>query len=108
DLARYDGRLVLEWVRDDPATGHTVTKTGAAEYDGSTGVVRLTTIFESGLPGEPALRWVRRDRLRLVGPDELAAFAEAAGLAVEELAGGYDLEPLGLGADRAVLVARKP
>ena len=107
DLSRYDGRLVLEWVRDDPETGHTVTKAGAAEYDAAAGVVRLTTIFESGLPGEPPSRWVRADRLRLVGPDELVAFAEAAGLAVEELAGGYDLEPLGPGADRAVLVARK-
>jgi len=108
DLARYDGRLVLEWVRDDPETGHTVTKTGAAEYDAASGVVRLTTIFESGLPGEPPARWVRADRLRLVGPDELAWFAEAAGLEVDELAGGYDLEPLGPGADRAVLIARKP
>ena len=108
DLARYDGRLVLEWVREDPLTGHTVTKTGAAEYDAATGVVRLTTIFESGLPGEPPSRWVRADRLRLVGPDELAWFAEAAGLEVEELAGDYDLEPLGPGADRCVLVARRP
>ncbi|MFN8630269.1 MAG: methyltransferase domain-containing protein [Chloroflexota bacterium] len=108
DLARYDGRLILEWVRDDPETGHTVTKSGAAEYDAATGVVRLTTIFESGLPGEAPARWVRTDRLRLVGPDELAAVAEAAGLEVEELAGDYDLEPLGPGAERAVLVARKP
>ena len=108
DLSRYDGRLVLEWVRDDPATGHTVTKTSAAEYDPASGVVRLTTIFESGPPGEPLARWVRCDRLRLVGPDELVAFTEAAGLVVEELAGGYELEPLGPGADRAVLVARKP
>ena len=108
DLSRYDGRLVLEWVRDDPETGHTVTKTGAAEYDAASGVVRLTTIFESGPAGEPPARWVRTDRLRLVGPDELAFFAESAGLVVEELAGGYDLEPLGPGVDRAVLVARKP
>jgi SAM-dependent methyltransferase len=108
DLSRYDGRLVLEWVRDDPDTGHTVTKAGAAEYDAATGVVRLTTVFESGLPGEPAARWVRADRLRLVGPDELAAFAEAAGLQVEEMAGDYDLEPLGPGAERVVMVARRP
>jgi len=108
DLSRYDGRLVLEWVREEPETGMTVTKTGAAEYDASTGVVRLTTIFESGLPGAPAARWVRVDRLRLVGPDELASFAEAAGLQVEELAGGYNLDPLGPGADRAVLIARRP
>ncbi len=108
DLSRYDGRLVLEWVRDDPETGHTVTKSGAAEYDAATGVVRLTTIFESGVAGQPPLRWVRADRLRLVGPDDLVAFAEGAGLDVEELAGGYDLEPLGPGAERAVLIARKP
>jgi hypothetical protein len=31
--------------------------------------------------------------------------AEDAGLEVETLAGGYDLEPLGVGDDRAVLVA---
>ncbi len=108
DLARYDGRLVLEWVRDDPDTGHTVTKAVAAEFDAATGVVRLTTIFEGGPSGEPAARWVRTDRLRLVGPDELAAFAEAAGLVVEELAGGYDMEPLAAGAERVVMIARRP
>ena len=108
DLARYDGRLVLEWVREEPGTGRVVTKTGAADFDAATGVVRLTTIFEAGLPGEPAVRWVRADRLRLVGPDELASFAETAGLVVEQLAGDYDLEPLGAGADRVILVARRP
>lgn len=107
DLARYDGRMVLEWVREDAATGHTVTKTGAAEYDAATGVVRLTTIFESGEPGQPPARWVRCDRLRLVGPDELAALVAGAGLEVEQLAGGYDLEPLRAGAERAVLLARR-
>jgi SAM-dependent methyltransferase len=108
DLSRYDGRLVLEWVRTDDETGRTVTKTGAAEYDAGRGEVRLTTIFEAGLAGEPPARWVRTDRLRLVSPDELAWFAEAAGLEVEELAGDYDLEPLGNGAERAILIARKP
>jgi hypothetical protein len=34
--------------------------------------------------------------------------AEDAGLVVEELAGGYDLDPLAPGSDRAVLVARRP
>jgi len=107
DLSRYDGRVVLEWVREEPGTGRVVTKTGSAAYDAATGVVHLTTIFEAGLSGEPAVRWVRADRLRLVGPDELASFAESAGLVVEQLAGGYDLEPLGPGADRVVLVARR-
>ncbi len=108
DLARYDGRLILEYAREDPETGRTVIKTGAALHDAATGTVTLTTIFDEGRPGETPIRWVRRDRLRLVGADELRGFAESAGLVVETIAGGYDLEPLGPGADRAVLVAVRP
>ena len=69
------------------------------------GTIALTTIFEEGPQGGAAVRWVRSDRLRLVSADELTAFAEAAGLRVETLAGGYDLEPHGPGSERAVLVA---
>jgi SAM-dependent methyltransferase len=108
DLARYDGRLVLEWVRTAPGTDRTVTKSGSAIYDPTAGVVRLTTIFEEGPQGVPPARWVRNDRLRLVRPDELAAHAEAAGLEVEMLAGDYDLGELAPGAERVVLVARRP
>jgi SAM-dependent methyltransferase len=108
DLARYDGRLVLEWVRTDPETGHEVTKAGSAIYDAATSSVRLTTIFEEGRPGEPAVRWVRTDRLRLLSGDDLVDMAEAAGLEIETLAGDYELGDLGPGAERAVLVARKP
>jgi SAM-dependent methyltransferase len=108
DLARYDGRLVLEWVREEPGTGRTVTKTGSAVLDATTGVVRLTTIFEAGRAGDVPVRWIRADRLRLVGTDELIAFVETAGLIVETLAGDYELGPLHAGAERVVLVARKP
>jgi SAM-dependent methyltransferase len=108
DLARYDGRVILEWPRLDPETGGMVTKTGSAQYDATTGTVALTSIFEEGRQGAPAARWVRQDRLRLVSADELTQFAESAGLRVETLAGGYDLEPLGPGSDRAVLVAIRP
>jgi SAM-dependent methyltransferase len=107
DLARYDGRLILEWTRADAGTGEVVTKTGSAIHDAASGTIRLTSIFESAAPGEPVRRWVREDALRLVGGDDMMAFAEAAGLEVEVLAGGYDLEPLDFGADRVVLVARK-
>ncbi|MFP5341479.1 MAG: methyltransferase domain-containing protein [Candidatus Limnocylindria bacterium] len=108
DLARYDGRVILEWPRVDPETGETVTKVGSAVHDAATGTVRLTTIYEVGRQGEAARRWVRSDRLRLVGADELASFAEDAGLEVEVIAGGYDLAPLGPGSDRAVLIAVRP
>jgi SAM-dependent methyltransferase len=108
DLARYDGRIILEWPRRDPETGHVVTKTGSAQYDSTTGTVTLTTIFEEGSQGGPPARWVRTERLRLVSADELAGFAEIAGLRVEMVAGGYDLEPLGPGGERAVLIAIRP
>jgi len=108
DLARYDGRIVLEHARQDPETGSLVTKAASAIHDAATGTVRLTQIYEEGAPGEAARRWLRQDVLRLVSADELVAFAEHAGLVVETLAGGYDLEPFGPGADRVVLVARAP
>ena len=53
DLARFDGRLGLEWVRRDPETGATVLKQASAWYDGTTGTIALTTIFDEGLPGVP-------------------------------------------------------
>ena len=68
----------------------------------------LTTIYEEGTPGVAPLRWLRVDRLRLVSADELQGFAEDAGLEVELMAGGYDLEPIGPGSERAVLVGVKP
>jgi len=108
DLARYDGRIVLEWPRTDPETGHLVTKAGSATHDSATGTISLTTIFEEGEQGMPPHRWVRSDRLRLVSADELVSFAEDAGLVVEVLAGGYGLEAFGPGSERAILVAVKP
>lgn len=108
DLARYDGRIMLEYPRRDPATGQHVVKVGSAVHDAATATVRLTTIYEEGDPGQPVVRWVRSDDMRLVGVDELRAFAENAGLVVESIAGGYDLEPHGPGAERAILIAVRP
>jgi SAM-dependent methyltransferase len=108
DLARYDGRLVLEWLRRDPVTGRDATKTAAAWYDAATRVVTLTQLFDEGRPGQPAVRWTRTDALRLVTADELVAHAEAAGLRVELVAGDHGLGPLGPGSERIVLLARKP
>ena len=105
DLARYDGRLFLEYVRTDPDTGRTIIKTGAALHDAASQTVALSSIFDEAEQGEAPTRWVRRDRIRLVGADELRGFAESAGLTVEVVAGGYTLEPIGPGATRAILVA---
>ena len=105
DLARFDGRLILEWGRIDPESGRQVTKIASAQHDAAARRVTLTTLYEESSPGEPAARWLRVDRLRLVSADELAGFAEDAGLEVELMAGGYDLEPIAPSSDRAVLVA---
>jgi SAM-dependent methyltransferase len=107
DLGRFDGRVMLEWPRTDLETGAVVTKVGSAQHDAATNTIELSAIYEEGRQGEPPRRWVRHDRLRLVSADELAAFAEDAGLRVEILAGGYDLSPIGPGSDRAVLVAER-
>lgn len=107
DLARLDGRLILEYERPDPVTKGLVTKVAAAQYDAASGIVNLTSVFEEGIQGAAPVRYVRRDVLRLVSADELRDFAETARLAVESLAGGYDMEPLGPGADRAIVVARR-
>jgi SAM-dependent methyltransferase len=108
DLARFDGRLILEYPREDPATGHLVTKVGSAVHDAATQSVTLTTIYEEGRQGEPPARWIRVDQLRLVSSDELRGFAEDTGLEVEVVAGGYDLDPLRPGSDRAILIAARP
>jgi SAM-dependent methyltransferase len=108
DLGRFDGRLILEYLRRDPSAGTQVTKAGAAVHDPSTQTVTLTTLYEESRPGEPVGRWLRRDRLRLVSADELAGFAEDAGLQTEVVAGSYDLDPLGPTSERAILVAVRP
>ena len=107
DLARFDGRVMLEWPRPDPESGTVVTKIGSAQHDAATNTVMLHAIYEEGRQGESTRRWVRQDRLRLISSDELAAFAEEAGLRVEILAGGYDLSPIGPGSERAVVVAER-
>jgi SAM-dependent methyltransferase len=107
ELARYDGRLGLEYVRTDPETGLTVSKKTSAQYEPTQDVVELTAIYEEGEQGGPARRWLRSDVLRLIRPDDLCEMAEAAGLVIEALAGSYDLRPLVNHDERVILVARR-
>ncbi|MBI3747097.1 MAG: class I SAM-dependent methyltransferase [Chloroflexi bacterium] len=108
DLARFDGRLGLEWVRGEPSSGQDVMKLVAAWYDSASRVVTLTTIFDEGRPGEAPRRWIREDALHLVAADELRMYAEDAGLEIEVVAGDHDLSPLRAGDERAIVVARRP
>jgi SAM-dependent methyltransferase len=107
DLARYDGRLLLEWVRDDAETGERVIKLAAATHDPALATVDLTQVFDaSAREGGPVRRIVRVDRLHLVTARELVGLAEGAGLQVESLAGDHEGTPFGAGSGRVVLTAR--
>ena len=107
ELASYDGRISLEYVRTDPETGLMVTKTAAAQHEQATGGVVLTAIYEESEQGGAVRRWVREDRLRLLNADDLSAMAESAGLEVEVVGGNYALDPIGPHDDRAILIARR-
>jgi hypothetical protein len=107
DLAIYDGRLLLEWIRDDPETGEPVAKLDSARFDSATATVVLTQLFDASSPdGGAVRRTMRSDRLRLVGAHELVRMAEDAGLAVDELAGDHRMGSFGPGDDRVILVGR--
>ena len=107
DLARYDGRLSLEYCRVDPETGRVVTKTTSAQHQAGAGAVELTAIYDEAAPGGTLSRWIRQDRLRLLDAEELGGMAESAGFAVEVVAGDYDLEPISAHDERAIVVARR-
>jgi SAM-dependent methyltransferase len=107
ELARYDGRLSLEYVRQDAETHLIVAKTASAEHEPTRGRVTLTAMYEEFEQGGPVRRWVRLDHLRLLGVEELIEMAEAAGLDAEVLAGSYDLDPIVDHDERAILVARR-
>jgi hypothetical protein len=107
DLARYDGRLTLEYCRIDPETGLAVTKTASAQHHVGAGTVALTVIYDEATPGGSPRRWIRRDQLRLLDADTLCGMADSAGFVVEVVAGDYDLEPMGTQDERAIVVARR-
>jgi SAM-dependent methyltransferase len=107
ELASYDGRIGLEYVREDPETGRLITKMAAAQHEPATGHVQLTAIYDEAEQGGTPRRWIREDRLRLLAAEELLALAESADLEIEVLAGDYDLNPLSAHDQRLILVAQR-
>jgi hypothetical protein len=107
ELASYDGRLQLEWLRVDPETGDEVTKVMSARYDEAAGTVELTQIYEwTPRHGGTLRRVVNTDVLHLVSAPRLVELAHAAGFAEAELKGDHLATPHGAGSHRAILVAR--
>ncbi len=107
DLALYDGRLILEWVREDRERDERVAKMVSASFDPATAVVELHALFDAWPAGGGVIRRVaRHDRLRLVTATELVRLGADAGLDVEALGGDYALTPFGAGSDRVLFVGR--
>lgn len=118
DLALYDGRQVLEWVRTDTETGERVAKTTAARYEPATRSATLTTTFDAERAerderaespqgdGQAARRAIREDRITFIAKDELLAAAANAGLEPVTIAGDYTLHPWSEASERVVLICR--
>jgi SAM-dependent methyltransferase len=106
DLALYDGRQVLDWVRTDTEIGVRVAKTTAARYEPDTRTATVITTFDVGRDDAPSRRVTRQDRICFIAANELIALATAAGLTPETIAGDYDMTRLSDRSERIVLVAR--
>lgn len=105
DLALYDGRLTLDWLRDDPETAERVAKQTAARYDPATARAVVTSLFDAWPEAGGAPRRVaREDELHFLGAAELTALAGQAGLAIETIAGDHGMAEFGPGSERVVLV----
>jgi hypothetical protein len=99
-MAAPSERAPIESGRCSP---NTVTKVGRGSPRFGDGTFQLTSIYDEGLPWPGGRALDPAGPLRLWAPDELVDLAESAGLEVETMAGDYGLEPLGPGADRAIL-----
>jgi SAM-dependent methyltransferase len=104
DLAIYDGRQVLDWVRHDSARKEWVAKVTAARYSAASRVAQITSIFDAWRDGEAARRTMRQDTISFVTTSELATAAASAGLRINTIAGDYALNPLADDSDRVVLI----
>ncbi len=106
ELASYDGRVTLDWARQDTETGDEVTKLSSARYDPAVATITLTTLYDSVSADTGVLRRTSRvDQLSLRGMHELVRDAIEAGLEIESLAGDHQVTPFGPGAERIVLIS---
>jgi SAM-dependent methyltransferase len=107
EFATYDGRLQLEWVREDRSRSELVTKLMSARLDSDRGAVELTQLFDvSPIRGGAVRRVVRTDALHLVTASDLRALALSAGFGRADLKGDHRLTRHAPGSPRAILIGR--
>ena len=105
DLVGYDGRVTLEWVRDDADRDESVAKVSAARYDPPNAAAIVDSLFDSWPNAGGAItRTARRDTLHFVSAAELRILAEGAGMRVETVGGDHAMSDFGQGSERVVLV----
>lgn len=106
ELASWDGRLVLDWIREDPESpGTTVTRLSSARHEAVSASTTLSVMYDATDPTGVVRRVSRTDQLHLVTVSQLEAAAVDAGLAVELLAGDHQVTPLGPISPRVVLIS---
>lgn len=107
ELDRYDRRLQLEWLREDPETDDEVSKSISAHHDPDEGTLELTQVYEwTPRAGGPLGRVTTTDVLHLLPAQHLRELALEAGFASAALWGDHLLTPYDVGSQRAILVAR--
>jgi SAM-dependent methyltransferase len=107
ELARYDRRVLHEWLRYDPVAHEMVSKSMVAEHDPDLDTLELTQIFEwTAREGGVLSRVTRTDLLHLISADQLARLAREAGFSEVDVRGDHLAIPHHHGSQRAILVAR--
>lgn len=108
DLALYDGRVVLDWVRRDEEASEQVAKLTSARYAAAARSAEVTSFFDAWRDGaaESVRRTMRHDRIAFLTEMELQMLAQRAGLEVELMAGDYEMGEFGDDAERVVMVCR--
>lgn len=106
DLVLYDGRLMNEWIREEPSTGNRVSKTTSARYSPASARATVDTHFDEWRQMEAPTRTHRRDEISFLSARGLISLIERAGLEPQIIAGDYDMTEFGTDSDRLVLVAR--
>jgi SAM-dependent methyltransferase len=105
DLELYDGRLIEDWVRTDPATGERLAKLTSARLDRETSQATLDTFFDAWLDGQPPRRTSRRDRVQFVTSADVLDMVESAGLQPQIVAGDYSMAASQPDDERIIVVA---
>jgi len=105
DLALYDGRLIEEWVKTDPATGEHVAKLASARLNGETSRATVDTFFDAWHEGQAPRRTSRRDDVQFVTSAEVLEMVEAAGLQPQIVASDYSMAESQPHDDRIIIIA---